>query len=200
MDANKPRKFYQRWLFWAGIVTLIIIAGASTWAYQYWKQGTPEYSIQQLVQAFADHDTTTADKYLNGKAIWGNVWPRFESEYATSQSNYNPLAASILSSQESSIANIFNTAIYNAIRGTMASSTGIIPSVINQLPHQHPVVHGDTALTDTVYQTGGQSYPITVVFTRQADRTWQITDLQGIEKVMVMEVEQGATSSPATTQ
>jgi len=185
------------------IAALAVVCAGGVWGYNYWKEGTPEYSLQQLERAIAQHDTTTAALYFNEDAIWSNVWPRYETLLNQSD-NFNLLGSSILDAEQSSIQSAFQTGIYDVITGS-ATSTGLA-SILYAAQNQAFTVNGDTALMTVSYETAPGATPINIplVFQRQPNRSWTITDIQGLEKIMfasAMANSSGSQSgSPAGTQ
>src|ERR1035437_6434544 len=58
------------------VIIAIVILCIAFFSYNYWKQGTPEYSFQQAQKAFSNHDTITFSQYFDSSEVFGNYWTR----------------------------------------------------------------------------------------------------------------------------
>jgi hypothetical protein len=173
----------KKW-FPLGILAIVLLVGAGgVWTYQYWKEGTPEYSLVQLDQAIAQHNSTIALQYLNTGSIWNNFLPRFESLYSSSN-NSNPFLNIALSLAASSTQQTLNTDVYESITGESTTTPPIL-SIVKGLSGKTFVIHGSVATVATSIEVASSSFPIIVVFEQESNRSWQITDIQGLEKVFV---------------
>jgi hypothetical protein len=188
---NKRRRIYL--LAGAIVVVLLLLGGISVYAYQYWQRGTPQYSVRQLEKAIAAHDTNAANQYIDEVGIWSNLWPRFETAMSAAN-NYNPLVTAVINGQKDAMQSVFQTGVYNAIRSQNGTPYPLL-DLLAKLASAKITVQGTTALADLTYINNGASYPVTIVLTQQPDRTWKITDIQGMENAMTAAAIQSSGNS-----
>jgi hypothetical protein len=170
-------------------VVLLILIGCGALGYEYWVQGTPEYSLSQLNEAITQHDSTTALEYLNTGAIWSNFWPRFESLYSSVNGTDSLSSSFALNLIASSTEQEFDTSIYQGITGEATTSSPAL-LIVSSLSGKKFMIHNNVATVAMTLNVQAGSFPIIVVFQQQSNRTWQITDMQGLENALIQGITQ----------
>jgi hypothetical protein len=176
------------------IVIIVVIAVLGYFGYEYWYQGTPQYSFAQMQQAMKNHDTAEFNEYFNTDSVFNNMWPRARSEYATyyahSESTFQQsIDLATLDNQSSTNKQEFETQIYDYVTGKGGGSESEVKQSFFQQMGSNPSfsVNAGTATFNFIYENytsqNPQNYPIyklTVVMQPNGHR-WEVTDIQGVE-------------------
>ena len=182
------------------VIIAIVILCIAFFSYNYWKQGTPEYSFQQAQKAFSNHDTITFSQYFDSSEVFGNYWTRLIeqntkaiSEDTSSSQFQKAIDITNLNNSSSTQKTAFANDIYNDVTGknyvnqpgeyVQFPMKGILTSNL-----QFIKVNNGVAYANFIYQNYGaknpQNYPVynlKVMMTQQSDRHWKVTDIQGYE-------------------
>ncbi len=176
-------------IFLVVIATVVIVAVIGGYfGYQYWQKGTPQYSLEQLQADIKSGDTTDALKVVDFESIWNNFWPRFKQVRIRKMDpqGYNfALDDSVLEAQKAISHDALQNAVYSVLRGENQQTwPGDLFAQLGSLSQPQFYQNQDIATTKlTIKNYILSPVDITVVFTRQSDRSWHITDFQGMENI-----------------
>ena len=177
------------------IIALVIIIAVITitggyFLYKYWQKGTPEYSFRQLQTAIKNKDANSVDKFFDVNSVIDNNFPRVKSR----ELDYFKYDIYLLNyGGEEKYKNTFKNAIYETVRGNVGKKPGNIPALFAQLEQlKKPifVLRDETAILQYKYQRTPDElkYQFDFVFRKQSDRTWRITDIQGLEDLLTSNI------------
>lgn len=182
----------------------VLIIISAYFGYQYWRKGAPEYSFQQLQNAFKDHDTINFSKYYDAEAISNNDWPRIKSGYqkyilanSSSELELN-FALAQFDNFEKTFKESFKNESYKLIReGSEGSgvSSGIIKTFLDSKPIFKGRANGVVSADFTYQAPENKSLQLTFIIEQQSDRLWKITDIQGLEDVYIMSIDSAKSRS-----
>jgi hypothetical protein len=193
-EKSKSKTIYQ--ILGLGITIVFIIGGY--FVYQYWYEGTPEYSLSQLQTALKKDSSTIALNYVDENLIFNNFWPRFSANLQSKGSQYGVLGmvltSSLITNEKDAVHNALDNDLYTIIKNgeTGKNQTAEyfyladIFSQINVLNSPSFSIDKNTASLAVQSRPNftTPSLPevnFTIVFTRQSNRQWKITDIQGLE-------------------
>ena len=170
-------------------VAVLILGVVGYLGFNYWQKGTPKYSINQLRMAFQNKDATSAQRYVDIDSIFNNYWPRIKAKVSQVYNN-NPIASLImagLENRKSESQDDFKNTFYENTRG---KGEGLLLGIMTQIfAIKKPifVINGDTAILkiDYHHKSYNKNYGLDIILSRQADKTWKIIDIQGLEDIMV---------------
>jgi len=167
------------------IIVLLVIGIGGYIVYQNKKEGTPEYSLKQLQQTVAAHDTTDAAKYIDEKTIANNIWPRFLSDISQLPENSSAVTQAQFASQQSSTVNTIEQSFYTYITGQNNHTIvgEVIDAALAAKPNEIKII-GDNASIPITITAKDYQYGINVVLTKQKENYWMITDMQKLEVPM----------------
>ncbi len=166
------------------VVVGIIFAVSVFFGYRYWQHGQPAYSLVQLQIAFQNKDTTSAQKYVDMDSIFNEFWPRVKVRIVQAYGN-NIFYSTLIENQKTTLQDQIKNSFYDAVRniGQAGAEPGIFPQL---LAIKKPVfrINSSTADLKMDYHVNNKVYGFDFIFSRQPDRTWKITDIQGMEIVI----------------
>ena len=165
------------------VVAVAVVSTVSYFGYRYYVEGTPDYSLEQLQGATKSHSVELADQYFDSDSVFNNLWPRLETKLQTSD-NYSALAVALLDGQKDNYKNIVETSIYDSIRSGQNNNSSSFMGQLGSVKNVKFAIVGNTASFVTPFKNSNGTYNLSFVFTRQQNRTWKITDVQGFEDVI----------------
>jgi hypothetical protein len=171
------------WLL--GTIIFIIVAGFCGYYFynNYQYKGSVEYSVSQLAVAFNSQNTVLIAQYFDVNSVVDNFWNGYEGELSSYSADQNALTSTAIGDQE----NTTKSSMLNGWQQMFNSKTSnetIYYSLIEKFfADQTPfVINGNTASKKIGYLVdGGVMYVFTFILTQQSDRTWKITDIQGMD-------------------
>lgn len=173
-----------------GVIVIVIISGY--FSYQYWRKGTPEYSIQQLQKSMMDHNANGALRFFDTDSVANNIWPRYKVKYQTLYS-FNYLTSAYIDSQEKDFKEVIKNAWYDLFRGQISATT-TISGTMNTLfnDKNNFIINNGTVTKNITYQKTDSDlkYEFNFVLEQQSNRSWRIIDIQGFEDFTIKSVSQ----------
>ena len=180
LNKNKMKKPF---IIIAVCIVILLVMGIGGYAfYQYQKEESPGYSLQQLQVAVAAHDTTAALQYIDQDAIANAMWPRFESNTMVLPFYSSVLEQAEISNEQSSTIMAVEQSFYQYVSGNNSPTwVGQILNDVFIVPANKIKITGNTADVPYVFKSGDYKYNINVILTKQKGCYWMITDIQGLE-------------------
>lgn len=172
-------------IIYTSVFLVLIIVGVSIYfVHDYQYKGSVEYSISQLATAFSNQNTVLVAKYFDQDSVVNNFWNSYIGlSYAANQ---NAFTSAITDSQEKNTkSNMHND--WQKVFNSKTDNKTIYYALMQEFFADRNLftINGGIASKKITYQRDNSVvYVFTFILTQQSDRTWKITDIQGLSDYM----------------
>lgn len=178
-------------MYWISGVVAVVLLVISYFSYTYWQHGTPNYSLDQFHQAIHNHNQALASTYLDTDSVDNNIWSRYQTKVQT-YAGSSVLSSAIVSSQKDQFSGLLKQAWGTTLSNGSDVNSTITSSVISALfDSKSPFADEGDGVVGKSFVFGSSTvatstaYKFTAIFTKQSNRTWRITDIQGLEDLLL---------------